>query len=228
VFICIALHEADDQPGASLSTIERETGYTRKTVIDALRFLNADEHRFIDLCGRESDGTHRYRPAAYAWFGSDKQQRSSIPQIERSKAASSLRPGGIIPPLEKTFPHDDDVQVLESGLEEKHHHHAVERARKIFAEAGFDGVNLGWLAENIAPGLAVLWAKWVKIAPREIYRNPHGYCWVMLKANPNAEPPPLPDSKPERKPLVRADFTDAQWERISEDNRQRILEGAMF
>ena len=40
IFLCIALHEADAQPGASLSTLQEETGYSRPSVIEALRFLS--------------------------------------------------------------------------------------------------------------------------------------------------------------------------------------------
>lgn len=92
VFICIALHEADDEPGASLSTIHEETGYDRKTVIYALRFLEDQSHRFIEQCGQEADGTNRYRPAAYAWFGNDRSnKRSSIPQVADTGSASPIR-----------------------------------------------------------------------------------------------------------------------------------------
>jgi hypothetical protein len=67
IFLCVALHEADASPGASLSTLQEETGYSRPSVIAALRFLTDERHRFIEECGVEPDGTQCYRPCA--WFG---------------------------------------------------------------------------------------------------------------------------------------------------------------
>lgn len=51
VLICIALHQAKSQPGPSLSTLQRETGYTLFEVTRALEFLEDPAHRFIERMG---------------------------------------------------------------------------------------------------------------------------------------------------------------------------------
>jgi len=93
VFLCVALHEAEDNPGVGHKVIEAETGYSHPAVGDAIHFLLNEDHRFIDECGKERDGTKRYRPAAYAWFGSNREghppdkppgQLSLLPDLERA------------------------------------------------------------------------------------------------------------------------------------------------
>ena len=73
ILMCVAVHEADAKPGASLSDIARETGIKAKqTIIDSLDFLSNPDHQFIYCDGKEKDGTNRWRVCgALAWCGSD-------------------------------------------------------------------------------------------------------------------------------------------------------------
>ena len=71
VFLCVAFHEADDEPGASLSTIMRESGLSKPTAIAAARFLLDDDHPFIKIVGTELDGTRLFRVCKLAWCGKD-------------------------------------------------------------------------------------------------------------------------------------------------------------
>lgn len=102
VFICVACHEADEHPGASLRTMQGETKWSRPSVIEAVRFLTDSRHRFIEIAGQEADGTNIYRVAAYAWFGTKAPQGSSIPREPKHERASSIRqtqPDGRVSPI---------------------------------------------------------------------------------------------------------------------------------
>ncbi len=165
VFFCIALHEADDEPGVSLTAIMHECSLSKPTVIDSLRFLSDKVHPFIKGFGREDDGTRIWRVCAFAWAGGGKK---------------------ILPPEKKFFSHDDDVPVHKPEIEHHHHDRASE---KIFASAGFQGKNLTELGARVDADTARAWANWAKVANRSEYRNPIGYAWACLKADPRANPP---------------------------------------
>ena len=213
IFICVALHEADESPGASLTTMERETGYSRPSVIEASRFLTDPAHRFIEEIGRESDGTKRYRVAAYAWFG--EKRGSSIPKFSSSDSDSAEKPDPpprrrgskkiLLPPL-KVFtppPHDDDVSTSTVHSRNKHHHHDVAAAQKIFAEAGFQGKNLVTLAQHVPEEIAREWVDWIPRAKQipQRYPRPHGYAWTVLESDPYAHPPVIDDADLPESPL---------------------------
>jgi hypothetical protein len=222
LFICVALHEADADPGASLSTMERETGYSRPSVIEASRFLTDPAHRFIEEIGREDDGTKRYRVAAFAWFGekrgssipefSTSERGSSIPQStlsEPAQPAKSSRKRGskkILPPPLKVFnpaTHDDDVNTSTSDSGKKHHRHDVTRARKIFSQAGFQGKNLETLAQRVPVEIAREWVEWIPRAQQipHRYSRPFGYAWTVLEVDPYAHPPEITDAELPESPL---------------------------
>jgi len=218
IFICVALHEADEDPGASLSTMERETGYSRPSVIEASRFLTDPAHHFIEETGREADGTKRYRVAAYAWFG--EKRGSSIPQfsptepaVNADKPAKNTKGRGskkTLPPPLKVFtppPHDDDVSTSTPDSRDKHHHHDVAAARKIFAEVGFQGKNLQILAERVPEEIAREWADWIPRAKQIPHRyiRPYGYAWTVLESDPHAHPPIIADADLPESPLELPD-----------------------
>lgn len=162
VFFCIALHEADDEPGVSLTAIMHECSLSKPTVIESLRFLSAKAHPFIKGFGREDDGTRIWRVCAFAWVGGGKK---------------------ILPPEKNFFPHDDDDLVQEDPI--SHHHHDC---AKIFSEAGFQGKNLAILSEKVALENAQAWSAWIKSEPRDI-KNPIAYAWACLRDDPQAVPP---------------------------------------
>lgn len=188
VFIDIALHEVDDQPGASFNTIARETGLCRHSVISAIQFLSDKERPFIRYDGREADGSNRYRVVSFAWAGRDHNLPSpkNTPSLEKKSFSR----------------HDDDVVIVpDPDSESKHHHHECTSAENIFRAAGFAGANLLWLGRNIAPPVADAWSEWVKRVREnavlsETYPSPHGYAWTCLHADPNTMPPELPEVEP--------------------------------
>ncbi len=196
VFICIALHEADDAPGASLSCIEAETGYTRKTVIEAIRFLCDPLRPFIERCGEEADGTHRYRPAAYAWFGSDKARRSPIPQENASDPASPIRPAasGIIPLAGKKSPLPRRRRIDVSSAGVNFSSSSLTAAQKLLRQAGIFSAGELAIDEEGARAVAVAIAEG-RITP--------GFAYTCLK-NDAAWRPAAP--KPRRRSWIDPEF----------------------
>jgi len=191
VFICVALHEADSD-GCSLSEIMEETGYTKPSVIDAIRYLSDSAHRFIEEAGLESDGTKRYRVTAFAWYGKK-------PQPSNNSSGKK-----ILPPREKIFlPHDDDV--LDSKPSEKIVHHDMAAVEKIL-EAVFEGVNVQRLAKILDAKRAQEWVDWIQSPEtRKRFRNPAGAAYTALKESPNARPPQFakPPEPAARRPVIR-------------------------
>ena len=200
VFFCVACHEADDTPGASTRGMESETGYSHPTVIEAVKFLTAPEHRFIEKIGQEADGTNIFRVAAYAWFGT-KAQGSSIPAEPRRDRASSIRqspsPSGrggknILPP-EKVLPPSVVVEVTSSlkGSDLTSTSEVRARVKKILSEAGFYGKPLDQLSGILEDERAERWARWISWAEeyaRDTYRSPAGMALYQLTQDPQAEP----------------------------------------
>jgi len=172
VFICLALHEADDEPGASLSTIERETGYTSPTVIAAIRFLT--EQRFIEELGTEDNGTKRYRVMAYAWFGSRPRRNGGGKKI--------------LPPDQKNFLPvvDDGTNSVSGNVQQQQQYCAA--AKKFFRDAGVGEPALTKLSETVAVERAQMWRDWLSDPPKGL-RNPVGYAIKVLSGDPNADPP---------------------------------------
>lgn len=218
VFICIMLHEAEDNPGASLSTIHDETGYDRTTIMDALAFLEDPSHRFIDRDGKMPDGTHIYRPAAYAWFGSDKHKRSPIPQGLPPSKSPSMPGGRKIRPPRGENPSSSSVH-LSSNMRDKSTSTPETAAQEILHEAGWFSITRDlpqFSDEEHARALA-----------RTIHDNPMcaqdpaSYVRSCVMLNQNWGKPP------ERQigfaPLRRSDFNDAQWRRMLPANRQQII-----
>lgn len=201
VFICIALHEAEDKPGASLTTISNEVGYNRSTVVSAIHFLEDPAHRFIDRDGKEPDGTNIYRPAAYAWFGSNKRNmRSPIPPAADSAGASSIRQKQDnsaswkkpLAPNEEISPGVGVGTVPNQPGEIEHQTTTSNAARVIFAKAGIGGESLRLLSQTVVPELATQWVRWIAWASkhaRQDYSNPAGLAIYRLREDPTAEPP---------------------------------------
>lgn len=188
VFLCVALHEADAMPGCSLTTMCAETGFSRPSVIDAVRFLLNGAQRFIEEAGLESDGTKRYRVTAFAWFG-QKPKTPDLPLDTGSKNSLPPRPSKKFLP-----PHDDDdvYSKHEHNKETSSIHERAENFReieKIFATV-FQGVNVKRLAERVdTPELAKIWVDWCNNPNTQSqYRNPQGAAYIALMAQPNARP----------------------------------------
>lgn len=196
VFICVALHEADSD-GCSLSEIMEETGYTKPSVIDAIRYLSDSAHRFIEEAGLESDGTKRYRVTAFAWYGKKPQNKNT--------SSGKI----ILPPRKKIFsPHDDDV--LDSNSSEKTIHHDMAEVEKILEQV-FEGVNVQRLAKVLDVARAQEWVAWIQSPDtRKRFRNPAGVAYTTLKASPNARPPQFskPNAARPRKPVIRGKLAE--------------------
>lgn len=94
----------------------------------------------------------------------------------------------------KSFPHDDDVLHSDSEHSGKNIIHDMDAARKIFAEAGFQGPWLEDIARVPAPlERARVWASWTVLARRapDQYPHPYGYVHKVYLTDPFAEPPPI-------------------------------------
>jgi hypothetical protein len=175
VFVCLALREADSNPGASLSTIECETGYSSPTVIAALRFLQDADHRFVDEIGTETDGTKRYRVSAYAWFGSRPKSRGG---------KISLPPN----PTEKIFsPVVVDSDRVFSKREQQQQLFCAE-SKNFFHTAGIGEPALSKLAATVTPERAEMWCDWLNDPPKS-FRQPAAYLVRRLSDDPIADPP---------------------------------------
>lgn len=177
VFMCLALHEADSDPGASLSMVETETGYSSPTVIQAIRFLCDPAHHFIDEVGAEADGTKRYRVSAYAWFGN-----------------GGKRGGGkvFLPPktVQKTFSSVVDSCINKQPVLEKEQQQQLfcAETKKFFHAAGIGEPALSALAKTVAADRAEMWVDWLSDPPAS-FKRPEAYLVKRLSADPQSDPP---------------------------------------
>lgn len=175
-------------PGCSLTNICAETGFSRPSVIEAIRFLSNELQRFIEEAGLESDGTKRYRVTAFAWFG-QKPKTPDLPLDTGSK--NSLPPS----PSKKFLPphvHDDVPIKKHDSLKETSSIHVRAAIEKIF-ETVFDGINVQRLAKRVdSTELAQEWADWC-LAPetRKQFNNPQGIAYRRLTETKNARPMPV-------------------------------------
>lgn len=136
IFIIIALHEADDAPGASLHTLHAETGISIPTIIASLKFLEHKDHPFIRHIGFDPDGTKRYRPCSLAWHGKDASRANGSKEILDPARGGSKET--LLPKKISSIYDDSTLSELNSGT----HHHISSSAQKIFADCGFAGPNL--------------------------------------------------------------------------------------
>lgn len=223
VFICVALHDADEVPGCSLVTMCEETGYTKPSVIEAIRYLSDAQHRFIEEAGLESDGTRRFRVVAFAYFGrrppNGRSGKIALPPLGdstprgRSRAHVADKIAGRSPrvpeqAVKKDFAggkngfylHDDGTSDdIKNNHSEKTSSIHEGEVRELF-EPFIAGVNLDRLAATVAPNIARAWADWMSRAPRTQWRNPAGYCYQRLSADPEERPPYVAEARSTSRP----------------------------
>ncbi len=205
VYMCIALHEADEQPGCSLTEMERETGYTRPTVCAAVQFLSDGASRFIEEAGLESDGTKRYRVTRFAWFGQKPKPQEANPDPQTASKK-------ILPPrASKNFllAHDDMNDVQNEKHFETSCIHDVSATKKILSAANIQGKNLDLLAARVSPETAQLWAEWLENVDRTAWKRPEGFLFNQLTADPCKRPPyakpanVAPEQTASKRPIIR-------------------------
>ncbi len=174
-FMCVALQESKIMLGLdlalTLSSIQAKTGYSRHTVIEALDFLV--ERRFLDeLDERGIAGEKLYRVASYAWFGKPRFNPNAVPVLGKSSANFAL--------VQKK------CLVVEGTDQDQ------EREKSTTTTAVQILHQVGVYARSLPPidrDRAERWAEFVRVAPRNKWHSPAGFCYRSLEADPESEPP---------------------------------------
>lgn len=202
----------------SLRAAEKIVPYSRPSIIDSLDYL-VEYNFLTELAERGEDGEKLYRVCSYAWFGtthsgapafhsgdaadvpadpqlnqpSEGGQNSLPPQNKRATTASARKSRhdtsdrgskNSLRGSKKFLPHHDDDELIPDSTGKHHHHDCA----KIFSDAGFEGANIHVLSETVPLENARAWAEWIASKPEKV-RNPHGYAYACLKADPTSKPP---------------------------------------
>lgn len=149
--------------GASENDIAKYTCLSLKTIRIALTNLLSS-----DLVRQTQDGM--FLPGKYIEF----KKPQTLPAVERNILSVM----------------NDDVlneDTYENSFE-KHPFIHEAQTRKIL-EPWIEGRNLDLLSAKVAPELAEQWENWMANADRKRWRNPAGYCFGKLNADPRTKPP---------------------------------------
>ena len=140
---------------------------------------------------------------------------------DNGRSRDSGAPQKIFTPAKKIFPphvHDDDVRTKQNqDSETSSSIHARAAIEKILREAGFEGINVQRIAENIDEiEIAEAWAEWLSDPETtKRYRNPHGIAYGILMERPNMRPhffKPRAESSPAtRRPVISGKLADRAW-----------------
>lgn len=185
LFILIGLHEAEIlQHGAdplTVSDMERETGYSRPSVTQALDKLVVTNY-VLELDERGKKNEKQYRVKSYMWFGA--QRSMPFPSGESkpillSPAKNFSSPDNNNNDSRKLKSQDEQSLLLSDGARK------IFRALKVFDPA------LSELSTRVHPERAARWAEWVPLAPKDPYYAPVPYMIACLRNDPESEPPEL-------------------------------------
>lgn len=180
-FVCVGKGDP-----STLKCIASGTGYSERAVLYAVQWLA--EHEFITESETLESGAKTYRPKAYAWFGRMREHPAKISPPANCTPLQSHE-------MNDDVPINNSIKASSSFMKEN---------ARLFAEAGFEGVNISRLSEKVTD-LAIVraWCDYVKTNPAQ-KDNPHGYAYVCLMDNPNALPLEPKKKKKERKREYRA------------------------
>ncbi len=187
VFLLIGAYEVDPL-GLTFSEIVDLTGLSKPSVSAAIKFLSRNNI----ITSQREDGAVRYRACFGFYYRSERVDL-------RAENENEVR---------NIFTSHDDGTLNENTDSSIKHPFIHEAQTRTILQEWIQGTNLDVLAVKVTPEIAELWVGWMQNCDRKQWRNPAGYCFGKLNADPSCKPPYIKrTAEPvKRKPTITGKF----------------------